>query len=105
MSKEPSHEALWAREGDAAREYWAKGEWGPFAAHRTPEERSEARRQLHGFDFRIESHNGTKTMVKICTSCGEPLESTTRRASFCSAYPHGHVPLLPPDLELLDPPA
>lgn len=68
---EPSHEALWAREGDAAREYWAKDQRGPLASDRTPEERSEARRAMHGFDFRIESHNGTKTMVKIYPNGGK----------------------------------
>lgn len=65
MSEEPSHEALWAREGDVAARYWRDGGWGPFASFRTPEERSEARMALHGFDFRIESVRGKKTMVKI----------------------------------------
>lgn len=46
-------------------DYYRRGEWSPLASFRTAEDRSEARRELHGFDFRVESAGGAKTIVKI----------------------------------------
>ena len=59
-----NHETLWAREGDLARKWWLDGMWSPFSSRRTEMYRSEWRTMTHGFDFRVESVNGTKTMVK-----------------------------------------
>ena len=55
-------DTLWAREGDVMlRAYPA---WSPFASLHTTERRANNRRLLHGFDFRVESVNGQKTLVK-----------------------------------------
>lgn len=37
---DPSIWAVWAREGDEARTYWARGEWGPYASFRNPTRRA-----------------------------------------------------------------
>lgn len=59
-----NHETLWAREGDMAKAWWNDGFWSPFSSGIRPEDRSMARIYCHGFDFRVESQNGTKTMIK-----------------------------------------
>lgn len=61
-----SHEALWAKEGDVMQFMYPQ--WSPFASVHPPDVRSRVRRIVHGFDFRVESVNGTKTMVKEETS-------------------------------------
>lgn len=60
----PSHEALWAREGDVMRRCYHDGEWSLLASVRNAGGRSKVRRELHGFDFDVVSENGTKRMVK-----------------------------------------
>jgi hypothetical protein len=55
-------DTLWAREGDVMLR--AHPEWSPFASMHDPDWRSAARFAYHGFDFRVESVNGTKTLVK-----------------------------------------
>jgi hypothetical protein len=57
-----SHEALWAKEGDVMLNGYP--EWSPFASMHEASWRAMARRVVHGFDFHVESVNGTKTMVK-----------------------------------------
>jgi hypothetical protein len=62
-SRKASHEALWALEGDIARDFWESGFWSPFSSTRTAACRTDARIGYYGFDFRVESVNGTKRMV------------------------------------------
>jgi hypothetical protein len=56
-----NHETLWAREGDVMLDGYPQ--WSPFASMHEPSWRAMARRRLHGFDFRVESCQGTKRMV------------------------------------------
>ena len=60
-------DTLWAREGDEAQEAWRSHHTRPFSLLSSmfpANVRADARRRLHGFDFRVESVNGQKTLVK-----------------------------------------
>ena len=59
-----NHESLWAKEGDVMRRCYQHGQWSLLASNVVDWIRSHERRSLHGFDFRVESDHGTKTMVK-----------------------------------------
>lgn len=60
-----SIDTLWAREGDAAKRAWSRGKWSQFASDMDADFRSDSRRFEHGFDYRVESENGTKKVVIV----------------------------------------
>jgi ribosomal protein L34 len=56
-----NQETLWAREGDVMLKGYPG--WSPFSSLHSPRQRALARQETHGFNFRVESDNGSKQMV------------------------------------------